>query len=210
MQTRWREIILRFTFLSLCKLGFLLYLFTTVACEISQVCLKASRNGINRVKIPGRVLRNWNLASMDGRHVMVRWIYCNSVCLSFNIASPSLRNKPWSIEASKTIRLVWISATWTGYESIGNNERVFPAVVIIVRAHNLLMLRMEAQNILLDWQLLQKTVFRVAQELHWNQWIWDHHLRWDFNRFTINSFFFWNLLNWPDMFLQYYSWYNIL
>ena len=116
VQTRWREITLRFSFLSLCKLGYLLYLFTTVACEISQVCLKASRNGINRVKIPGRVLRNWNLASMDGCHVMVKWIYCNSVCLSFNVASPSLRNKQWSIEASKTIRLVWISATWTGYE----------------------------------------------------------------------------------------------
>ena len=85
---------LRFSFLSLCKLvGALLYLFTTETCEIPLVCLKPSRYGINRVKILGRVLCNWNLDSKDGRHVMVRWIYCNGVCLSFDVASPSPWNK---------------------------------------------------------------------------------------------------------------------
>ena len=35
---------------------------------------KASQYGIDRIKIPWRVLHNWNLASMDGRHVMIKWI----------------------------------------------------------------------------------------------------------------------------------------
>ena len=64
----------RYNSLALRELGSLLYLFITKSRENSLLCLEPSQHGIDRLKFPRRVLRNWNLASMDGGHVIIEWI----------------------------------------------------------------------------------------------------------------------------------------
>ena len=76
---------------------------------------------------------------------------------------------------SKRVRLLDWFGSRLHTNSIGNNERVFPAVVIIIRAH--IDVLNGSPNYFIGLVTSSKnSVPSVAQEFHWKLWSWDHHL----------------------------------
>lgn len=110
----------------------------------SLVCLKPSQYGIDHVKIPRMVLRNWNLPRWTA--AMWWWNGSNSVCSSFNVASASVGNKQGSNEVTSLFEWFRSQIHERDTNFNGNSE---PGVPAVIRSEPLLMLRRKAQVIFL-------------------------------------------------------------